>query len=228
LLERDRPFLAGAALLIPMAKPHIFALLWPIVAVWVIARKRWSLLAGAASAFLLANAIAIAFDPAIFQHYRQMLQQQAIQHEFIPALSGMIRGLFFRRFFWVQFVPTALGLLWSARYYWKNRRIWNWRQHGPAVLVVSLLTTPYSWMTDEVVLLPAILQAVLWLTQARLKIRSHLVILLFVCLDLLLLLIVRAQVAPATGIYFWSSLVWFSWYWYAKSFSGPEHREAAE
>ena len=41
---------------------------------------------------------------------------------------------------------------------------------------------------------------------------------LFVCLDLLLLLIVRAQVPPATGIYFWSSLVWFSWYWYARSF----------
>jgi hypothetical protein len=39
------------------------------------------------------------------------------------------------------------------------------------------------------------------------------------CLDLLLLLIVKAQVPPAIGIYFWSSLVWFSWYWYAKSFS---------
>jgi Glycosyltransferase family 87 len=219
LLEEDRPSLAGAALLIPMAKPHIFALLWPIVAVWIIARRRWSLLGGIAAAFALANLIAVAFDHAIFEHYREMLQQQAIQHEFIPALSGMIRGIFFRRFFWVQFVPTGLGLLWSVRYYWKNRRIWNWRQHGPAVLVVSLLTTPYSWMTDEVVLLPAILQGAVWLNRAKLKVRSQIVILVFVFLDLLLLLIVRAQVAPATGIYFWSSLVWFSWYWYAKSFS---------
>jgi len=219
LLGQDRPFLAGAALLIPMAKPHIFALLWAILAVWVISRKRWSLLGGIAAAFVLANSIAVAFDPAIFRHYREMLQQQAIQHEFIPALSGMIRGIFFRRFFWVQFVPTGLGLLWSAWYYWKNRLIWNWRQHGPAVLVVSLLTTPYSWMTDEVVLLPAILQGVVWLNRSKLKVRSQLVILLFVCLDLLLLLIVKAQVAPATGIYFWSSLVWFSWYWYAKSFA---------
>jgi hypothetical protein len=206
-----------------MAKLHIFALLWPILAVWIIVRKRWSLLGGFTAAFLLANLIALAFDLAIFQHYREMLQQQAIQHEFIPALSGMIRGIFFRRFFWVQFVPTGLGLLWSAWYYWKNRQTWNWRHHGPALLVVSLLTTPYSWMTDEVVLLPAILQGVVWLNQAKLKVRSQLVILLFVCLDFLLLLIVKAQVAPATGIYFWSSLVWFSWYWYAKSFadSGP-------
>ena len=218
LLEHDRPFLAGAALLIPMAKPHVFALMWLVLAAWVIARRRWSLLAGTATAFLLANLIALALDPAIYRHYREMLDQQAIQHEFIPALSGMIRGFFFRRYFWVQFVPNGLGLLWVCWYYWKNRQTWNWRQHGLAVLVMSLLTTPYSWITDEVVLLPAILQGVLWLNRARLRARSQLVILLFVCLDLLLLLIVRAQVPPATGIFFWSSLVWFSWYWYAKSF----------
>lgn len=228
LLEEDHPFLAGAALLIPLAKPHIFSLLWPILAVWVVTRKRWSLLGGVAAAFLVATSIAVAFDPAIFQHYREMMQQQAIQHEFIPALSGMIRVLFFRRFFWVQFVPLGLGLLWSLGYYWKNRRAWSWREHGPALLVVSLLTTPYSWMTDEVVLLPAILQGVLWVHRAKLRVRSQLVILLFVCLDLLLLLILRAQVPPATGIYFWSSLVWFSWYWYARGFSRRANREVPE
>ena len=228
LLEEDRPFLAGAALLIPLAKPHIFTLLWPILAVWVVTRKRWSLLGGFATAFLLALSIAVAFDPSIFQHYREMLQEQAIQHEFIPALSGMIRGIFFRRYFWVQFVPTGLGLLWSARFYWKNRQTWSWHGHGPALLVVALLTTPYSWMTDEVVLLPAILQGVMWVNRTKLKLRSQFVILIFVCLDLLLLLIVRAQVAPATGIYFWSSLVWFSWYWYARGFSRTADREARE
>src|SRR5207302_4220936 len=161
---------------------------------------------------------AVAFDPAIFQHYRELLRQEQIGNLFIPALSGMIRALFFQRFFWVQFVPTSLGLLWSAWYYRKNQRTWNWRQHGPALLVMSLLTTPYSWMTDEAVLLPAILQGVVWLSRAQLKVRSQLLILLFVFLDLLLLLIVNARVAPATGIYFWSSLVWFSWYWYASGF----------
>jgi Glycosyltransferase family 87 len=228
LLEDDHPFLAGAALLMPLAKPHIFALLWLILAVWIVDRKKWSLLGGMAVALLLALSIAVAFDPAIFQHYRGMLQQQAIQHEFIPALSGMIRAIFFRRFFWVQFVPTGLGVLWSVWYYWRDRQSWSWRQHGLALLVVSVLTTPYSWMTDEVVLLPAILQGVLWLNRAKLRLRSQFVILIFVCLDLLLLLIVKAQVPPATGIYFWSSLVWFSWYWYARSFSRRADREFSE
>jgi len=228
LVEEEHPLLAGAALLIPMAKPHIFALLWPILAVWIFTRKKWALLGGMAGAFLIANSIAVAFDPAIFQQYREMLQQQAIQHEFIPALSGMIRVLLFRRFFWVQFAPTGFGLLWCIRYYWKNWRTWSWRRHGLALLVMSLLTTPYSWMTDEVVLLPAILQGVLWVDRAYLRAGSQLVIFLFVCLDLLLLLIVRAQVPPSTGIYFWSSLVWFSWYWYTRSFSQPANEEVNE
>jgi hypothetical protein len=217
-LEPDHPFWAGVALLIPMAKPHIFGLIWPILAVWVLTRRKWSVLGGAASALAVASCVALVFDPQIFQHYRAMMQDQAIQNEFIPALSGMIRALFFRRFFWVQFVPLALGFAWSAGYYWHNRQDWNWRAHGPAILVISLLTTPYAWMTDEVVLLPAILQSVLWLHQEKLKVRTHLVLLFFVCLNFLLLLILQAKVPPSTGIYFWSSLVWFGWYWYARSF----------
>lgn len=217
-LEPERPFWAGAALLLPMAKPHIFALVWLILAVWVIEHKRWSVLAGITSAFAVANLLAFALDPAIYRHYHEMLHQQAIGGELIPSLSGMLRGFFFMRHFWVQFVPTGLGLLWSAWYYWKNRRLWDWRKHGLAVLVVSLLTTPYSWITDEVVLLPAILQGVLWLNRAALKIRSQLLIVLFVLPDLLLLLIIAFQIPPATGIFFWSSLVWFAWYSYAKSF----------
>jgi hypothetical protein len=51
------------------------------------------MLGGMLTAFLLANAIALAFDPLIFQHYREMLRQEGIQNEFIPSLSGMIRGL---------------------------------------------------------------------------------------------------------------------------------------
>ncbi len=219
LLVEERPHMAAAALLLPMAKPHFFALLWLILLVWAITRKKWSLLWGMALAFLCANAVAVAFDPAIFQHYREMLRLDKMNNEFMPNLSGMFRLLFFRRLYWVQFVPVGLGMLWSARYYWKSRQRWNWPQHGPWLLVVGALVAPYSWMTDEVALLPAVLQGVLWLHGRELKLRSQFAILLFVCLNLLLLLIVRAKVDSFTGIYFWSGLVWFSWYWYAYSVS---------
>lgn len=228
LHEREHPFLAGAVLLIPVVKPHIFVLMWPVLAVWILTRRKWPILAGFLSALVLAVVLAFVLDVHIFAHYREMMQQEAIQNEFKPSFSGVIRALFFRNHFWMQFVPVAIGLLWSAQYYWKNRLQWNWQQHGPALLVASALTTPYSWMSDEVILIPAMLQAVLWLQQAKLRVSSQLIIILFVCLDLLLLLIVKAQVAPGTGIYFWSSLVWFSWYWYAHSLRRREIVDANE
>ena len=218
LLEEDHPFLAGVALLIPAAKPHMFSFLWPVLVIWVIMRRKWSLMWGFAAALVLGALIAFALDPSMIQHYREMLHQQAIQHEFIPGLSGMLRMIFFRRFFWVQFIPLAIGLVWSVRYYWSNREEWSWRQHGPAILVAAVLTTPYSWITDEAVLLPAILLGVLWLYRAKLAPRSQLAVIVFVLLNLLLLMILKAQVPFNTGIYFWSSLVWFSWYWYAGRF----------
>jgi hypothetical protein len=226
LLEERHPFLAGVLLLIPFAKPHLFSLLWLILAVWITTRKKWSMAAGFALAFSAAVAIAWAFDPAVFSHYRGMLRQASIQNEFIPALSGVIRLIFFRRFFWAQFLPLAAGLVWSGWYYWKNRSTWRWKERGPALLVVSVLTTPYAWISDEAILLPAILQGVLWVYRAKpnLTLWSQLAIFVFACLDGLLLLILRARVPFATGIYFWSSLVWASWYWYAKRFrnrTGP-------
>jgi len=214
------PWLAGAVLLIPFAKPHLFTLLWPVLAIWIASRKKWTMAAGFALAFSSSVAIAWAFDPAVFSHYREMLRQASIQFEFIPAISGVVRLIFFRRFFWAQFLPMVAAFGWSAWYYWKNCDIWTWKNHGPALLVVSVLTTPYAWMTDETILLPAILQAVLWMYQARAKLTlsSQLVIFTFACLDLLLLLLLRAKIPFATGIYFWSSLVWVSWYWYAQRF----------
>ena len=218
LLEEKHTFYAGIVLIIPFVKPHIFSLVWPVLGIWIITRKRWSLLGGFASAFVITNLIALACDPAIFQHYHQMIDQEGIQKQFIPALSGVIRLVFFRRVFWVQFVPLGLGLLWAGRYYWVNRQQWNWRQHGPALLVISALTTPYSWISDEVVVLPAVLQGVMWISGTRLKLRSKVALIIFGLLDLLILLIIRAEVRPDTGIYFWTSLLWFSWYWYARTF----------
>ena len=41
----------------------------------------------------------------------------------------------------------------------------------------------------------------------------------FGALDALLLLILRSKTPFSTGIYFWSSLVWFAWHVYAQRLS---------
>jgi hypothetical protein len=216
--ERDHPFSAGAALILPFAKPHLLSLFWLGVLFWIIVRKKRAVAFGFAAALVFATGLSLAFDPSIFRHYREMVSEAAIGYEFIPAVSGVLRLLFFRRFFWIQFIPMFAGLLWAVSFLWRHRENWDWRQHAPILLVVSVLTTPYAWLTDEVVLLPAILQAVTFVYQTRTKmnIATRMALFAFAFLNGLLLLILRFKVPFSTGIYFWSSLVWFSWYLYAR------------
>jgi hypothetical protein len=217
-LERERPFLAGAALMLPFAKPHLLSLFWFALFFWLIVGKKRQVAVGFGAALLAAIGLTLLFDPSIFRHYRDMLHQASIGYEFIPALSGVLRLLFLRRMFWAQFIPTVIGLVWAAWFFNRNRQYWDWCRHGPVLFVVSVLTTPYAWLTDEVVLLPAMLQGVTFVYQSRanMKISTRLFLLGFALLDGLLLLILRFKIPFSTGIYFWSSLVWFAWYAYAR------------
>jgi hypothetical protein len=216
--EQKRPFLAGAALILPFAKPHLLSLFWFAVVVWSVMRKKRQVLFGFLAALAATTAVALALDPEVFQHYIEMIRLASIGNEFIPALSGVIRLIFFRRTFWVQFVPMAIGLVWSAEFLFRNWSNWNWREHGPPLLVVSVLTTPYAWLADETVLLPAMLQATAFIYEARkiLKFGTKIGLVIFALLNLLLLAILRAQVPFSTGIYFWSSLIWFFFYFTAR------------
>ena len=224
--EAKRPYLAGAALILPFAKPHLLSLFWVALIFWVVSRKKWALAIGFVMAFAFACLLPSLFDPRVFGDYREMLRRASVGLEFIPALSGVIRLLFFRRWFWVQFLPVAIGLAWCAQFVAQRRSNWNWQEHAPALIVTSVLTTPYAWLTDEVVVLPAILQAAVWIYVARknLKVTARIAVFVFALLNLLLLLILRSKIPFATGIYFWSSLVWFSFYFFAR---GKQSRNVA-
>jgi Glycosyltransferase family 87 len=231
-LEPGWPVLAGAVLVVPFAKPHLLALFWIVFVFWLVLRRKYRVAMG----FLLAVAFAVGFalllDPQVFLNYREMLHLASIENEFIPALSGVLRLLFFRRLFWMQFVPMAAGLIWALWFFVRHLNSWDWRQHGPALLVVSVLTTPYEWFSDETVLIPAMLQAAgfVYATHVNMKFRKKIAVILFALLNVLLLLILKSKVPFSTGIYFWSSLVWFFWYfrarnWYSQAFrSQPETR----
>src|SRR5262249_44029143 len=119
----------------------------------------------------------------------------------------------------MQFAPTGLGLLWSAWFCWKNRANWDWREHGLTVMVVAILTTPYGWLTDEVVLLPATVSAALAILagQKKLPAGTRVALGVFALLNWILLMPLALHIPLQIGIYFWSSLLWFAWYVYGRS-----------
>jgi hypothetical protein len=87
------------------------------------------------------------------------------------------------------------------------------------MLFVSVLVTPYAWITVEVGLLPAILQGAFYAYGAagRAVLKTGLAVAVFASLNALLLLMVVSKVPITSAAYFWSSFVWFSWYLYGRS-----------
>ena len=224
--EKERPFLAGAALALPFAKPHLLVFFWLAFFLWIVLRKKVAIAGGFVSAVAAVTILALIFDPGAFHHYREMLRTAAIEGEFIPTVSGVLRLIFFRPYFRVQFIPLLLGSIWCIWFCIKNMRDWSWRDHGLTVMVISILTTPYGWLTDEVVLLPAVLFAAMCVFGSKQKFRlpTRIALVVFGFLNWLMLMLVAAKIPLQSGIYFWSSLLWCAWYFYGRHRGSASHK----
>ncbi len=205
-----RPFLAGAALWLPFVKPHLFTVFGLVCLLWIIAERRWRILGGFAATLTLSLGAAVAFDHQLFTHYLANVRGQAIPDEFIPSLAGVLRLLFARDIFCVQFVPLFAGTVWALWFWRKHRKEWVWTEHGITALLVSFLVAPYYFLPDEVVLLPVVFQAAVWLfRKSSANDVSGYVLSGVSCI---LLIMVVVNVPLPSGAYVWSGLVWTAWH----------------
>ena len=106
--------------------------------------------------FLAACALPLALRPGVFFEYGQSAFTHSILHFPTPTLGSCLRLAFGWQNRWLVYIPMAGGLLWFGLYWRKHQNHWNWSEHLPVILLVSLLTSPYAWMFDHVVLLPAL------------------------------------------------------------------------
>ncbi|MGH9615284.1 MAG: glycosyltransferase family 87 protein [Acidobacteriaceae bacterium] len=213
-----RQTLAGAALLLCALKPHLFLPFGVALFAWIVVRKAYRVLAGAALATGIAGILPFLFDPSIYRHYAAMTRTAGMRAEFIPNLSVLLRVAVNKQFFWLQLLPALAGCLWALWYFSQHRNEWDWRTHGSLLMLVSILVAPYSWFTDEVVLLPAILQAIYFADTSP----RNSPLLWFAAADGMALVEVLFGVQLYSGLYIWTPAAWLAWY----LFSTRSHRNA--
>jgi hypothetical protein len=59
-------------------------------------------------------------------------------------------------------VPTVGACIWSVYYWHCHRQDWHWAERLPLILLVSLVTSPWTWTFDQIVFVPAVLQGATW------------------------------------------------------------------
>lgn len=218
VFHERRPALAGAGLLLCALKPHLFLPFVLVLLLWMMLNraKGARMLAGFAAFLALNTAVTLWFDPHVWPQYLAMLHGSGIENRLTPTLGEGLRMLFRQHGLWLQWVPEAIGCAWAVEYFWRRRARWSWLDEGLRVLLVGVVCTPYEWLTDEAVVLPAVVAGMF---RAEARGRSLIPLLLA---GTVALIEVMAGV-PITGWGFvWTPLAWLGWYVYATWGTAPQ------
>jgi hypothetical protein len=164
LVYRRNDWLAGLFLALLTVKPQIILLLWIPILFWIIGQKRWVIIASSIGTVVLLSIISIIPNPTIFQQYFVMLSTYHFTDWANPTIGAYLRFFWLGvDKFWIQFLPSVIGGLWVIYYWFQRKNNWSWIEETPIILFVSVITSPYLWTYDLVILVPAILLAAVWI-----------------------------------------------------------------
>jgi hypothetical protein len=212
-LRRRWPFWAGCSLWLCTMKPHLFLPFGLVLLLWVGVAKNYRILMGAATAILASIAFMEMIDPQAWGEYAAMVRTSGIEVEIIPCLSFYLRTWTRPGALWVQYVPAAVGCVWGVGYFWPRRRVWDWELHGGAVMLVSLLVAPYGWLFDQVLAIPALMDAAY-----RGASRDAMLVLAFASALIEGALFAGGRTPSAVYLWtLWSAPFWLVWYWWAQT-----------
>lgn len=183
-------WLAGLSLALVSFKPQLILVFWLALIVWVIQQRRWLILFSTAIGVLSLILISMTFNSHIIQQYLEMLQSYGISDWANPTLGSYLRFFWFgTNQFWLQFLPAVFGAAWFLYYWHVHHHSWDWLREFPIILLVSLITSPYAWTYDQVILIPVVIQAAVLLTEDREHRRVIIFGILYLALNLLNLLL---------------------------------------
>jgi hypothetical protein len=218
-LHRARPLLGGASLWLCALKPHLFLAFGVVLLAWVLVTKSYKILAGAAMALAASCAATSVIYPAAWIDYARMMRTTGALTEHVPCLSVALRVWLYPHMIGLTYLPAVLGCAWALGYFWTRRHTWNWQQHGPLLLLVSLLTAPYSWVYDEGLAIPALLQGAY-------RTRARMLLVILACASLLIGIELFGGVKIASSFYLWTAPAWLAWYLFACAF--PREQKTSE
>jgi hypothetical protein len=213
-----RPFVAGLSLWLCALKPHLFLPFATVLLLWIVLSRSYRILAGAVLAIAASSLGAWLLDPAVWSQYAQMMRSSGIEREFIPCLSVALRFAVHPQTMALQYLPALAACLWAIPYFWKRRQQWDWMQDGALLMLVSILASPYAWITDQALLIPALLVGVY-----RATTRAQLGLLALASATIEIAQLLGANLHSA--LYLWTTPLWLAWFLYV---SAKAHTQASQ
>lgn len=151
LLERERPFAAGLLLSLAVLKPNSLLMALPVIGVWLVARRRWRVIAGGAAGLALMLAASWLVQPGWIGEWIAVGDKAALIPFRTPTVWGL-SGLLMPE------APAALGLavtlLATAGVGWVvlKRRELTAGEVAALAVAYGLFVAPYAWAYEQALL----------------------------------------------------------------------------
>ena len=149
---------AGIYIFLIALKPHLAFLFWAAFILWVLSERKWRALWFFLATIAAFTGIAIVFDRQVLNHYREFWIHHSIAWNEFPTIPGLLCKLAGVQSIALPALPAGLAVLGFLVHWVRVRKQWNWQNELPILLLVSLSTSPYAWLFDGVILLPALLR----------------------------------------------------------------------
>lgn len=162
--RRDR--LAGVALFLTSIKPQITYLVVLLAVLWAIFHRRWQVLWSMAATLGLSATVLWVLLPGWVSAYFRLVSSHAFFQYSTSTLGGLAYALWstnllrFAGILLLPLIPCLLRLADSQ----------GWLTAMNVALLASVPLAPYGFTFDQVVLLPAIMQMLVWLRRGELPV----------------------------------------------------------
>ena len=161
--ERRQWWLAGLVLPLVAIKPHLASFFWLALAASALRKKSWQTIASGVISGTLATLVPFLLSPSIFHDYLELLVKLEPPSRWATPTLGKALGAFLGvNDVLVSYLPFLCGLVWFSFHWKRYRNNWNWTEQMPLILLVSQATSVFAWTFDQIILLPALIEATVW------------------------------------------------------------------
>jgi Glycosyltransferase family 87 len=168
LTRARKDWWAGAVLFAVTAKPLTLYLFFVALGLWIVRARRFAILGGLMITMVAASVVAVGLRPAVFLDWIEFSTTfSPLTQGYTATLGTLLRSVLGHDRTGLAYVAAIPGLIWLLITWRRYGSTLDWRDELPMLSIVSLLTTPFAWAHDALLLVPAVVQMAMTRSEKR-------------------------------------------------------------
>lgn len=211
--KQERDIASGLTLALTTFKPHLVYLVIPIMLLHSLRQRRLGVLIGFLGILFLSTTVVFALRPTFFTDYFQgttsgnlLAWETATAVTYLSLKTGWV---------WVRLVAMVLLPLGLLLWFYRGGK-WGLMKVAQVGIIISIITMPFGWSYDFVLLLLPLTQILVWLITKSLFYGEKLVLIVII-LSVYTTYYLQRIATPSELYFFWVPLVfatiygWTAW-----------------